>query len=147
MSFSFLIFPDLEKCFSVGRKASQRCPPAFGLGNLSGDHPMISGSVQLPVFGIHCLASFAILLLGGCDSRQQPFRRFDLADKGVGSCIQDCLTCLRPPTEHDHVQVVTDTPQAETTSITVIMDKEQKRTNLCWSLNNSQLRISLPPSW
>jgi hypothetical protein len=46
---------------------------------------------------------------GGCYSRQQPFRRFHFADKGVGSCIQDCLTCLRSPTEHDHVQVVTDT--------------------------------------
>jgi len=71
-------------------------------------------SIMIPgVFGRKWPAVFMVLhplpsSLGGCDSCQQPFRRLHLADKGIGSCIQDCLTCLRSPTEHDHVQVVTD---------------------------------------
>jgi hypothetical protein len=63
----------------------------------SGDPPIISGAVQLFVFSIHCLVSFAIPVLDGCYGRQQLFWRFYLADKGVGPCSQDCLTCLRSP--------------------------------------------------
>ena len=41
--------------------------------------------------------------------------------------------------------VVADPPQADANSKTVIIGKEQKRTNLCWSLNNSLLRICISP--
>ncbi len=34
-----------------------------------------------------------------------------------------------------------DPPQADANSMTVIIDKEQKRTNLCWSLIKPLLRI------
>jgi hypothetical protein len=37
-------------------------------------------------------------------------------------------------------------PQADANSMIVIIDKKQKRTNLCQSLNNSLLRISKPPA-
>jgi hypothetical protein len=40
---------------------------------------------------------------------------------------------------------VADPPQADVNSMTVIIDKEQKSTNLCWSLIKSLIRISLPP--
>ena len=40
---------------------------------------------------------------------------------------------------------VADPPHADANSMTVIIDIEQKRTNLCWSLIKSLLSISLPP--
>ena len=43
---------------------------------------------------------------------------------------------------------VSGPPQADKTSMMVINDRKQIRTNLCRSLNNSLFRINLPPgSW